>query len=66
MDAIRKLQDIADLAGIPLTELSLRWLLRRKEVTSVLIGARTVAQLEQCAAAAGQPPLPEEVLQAIG
>ena len=66
MDAIRKLQDIANQAGIPLTELSLRWLLRRKEVTSVLIGARTVAQLEQCAAAAGQPPLPEEVLQAIG
>ena len=66
MDAIRKLQDIANQAGIPLTELSLRWLLRRKEVTSVLIGARTVAQLEQCAAAAGQPPLPEEVLLAIG
>ena len=66
MDAIRKLLDIANQAGIPLTELSLRWLLRRKEVTSVLIGARTVAQLEQCAAAAGQPPLPEEVLQAIG
>ena len=66
MDAIRKIQDIANQAGIPLTELSLRWLLRRKEVTSVLIGARTVAQLEQCAAAAGQPPLPEEVLQAIG
>lgn len=66
MEAIRKLQDIADRAGIPLTELSLRWLLRRKEVTSVLIGARTVEQLEQCAAAAGQAPLPDEVLHAIG
>lgn len=59
------LQQIADQAGIPLTELALRWLLRREEITSVLIGARTVAQLEQCAAAAGQSPLPQDVLAAI-
>ncbi len=62
---VAALQQIAEQAGMPLTELALRWLLRREELTSVLIGARTVAQLEQCAAAAGQPPLPEDVLAAI-
>ncbi len=65
-ERVQQLQNIASAAGIPLTELALRWLLRREEVTSVLIGARTVAQLEQCAAAAGQAPLPQDVLEAIG
>lgn len=59
---VQQLQTIAQEAGIPLTELALRWLLRRPEVSSVLIGARTTAQLEQCAAAAGQADLPEELL----
>ena len=62
---VAALQQIAVQAGMPLTQLALRWLLRREELTSVLIGARTVAQLEQCAAAAGQPPLPQDVLEAI-
>lgn len=56
---------VAEQAGISLTDLSIRWLLRRKEVTSVLIGARTVRQLEQCAAAAGKEPLPQDVLKAL-
>lgn len=62
---VQQLHTLAGKAGIPLTQLALRWLLRRPEITSVLIGARTVSQLEQCAAAAGQPPLPNELLQAI-
>lgn len=56
---------IADEAGLPLTQLALRWLLRRPEITSVLIGARTVQQLEDCATAADQPPLPQDVLDAL-
>ncbi len=59
------LNEVAREAGLTLTELSLRWLLRRPEVTSVLIGARTVAQLEQCAEAAGQEPLDDDVLALI-
>ena len=66
MARVQQLQSIADAAGIPLTQLALRWLLRREEVTSVLIGARTVQQLEQCAKAAGQAPLPQDVLNALG
>ena len=65
MPHVRQLQNIADAAGIPLTQLALRWLLRREEITSVLIGARTVEQLEQCAAAAGQAPLPPDVLTGL-
>ena len=62
---VAQLQGIATEAGLPLTQLALRWLLQRSGVTSVLIGARTVAQLEDCAAATGQPPLSEELLQAL-
>lgn len=60
---IARLQTIANEAGMPLTQLALRWLLSRQEITSVLIGARTVQQLEQCAAAAGQEPLPQDVME---
>ncbi len=59
------LQKIAEEAGLSLTQLALRWLLRREEITSVLIGARNVEQLEQCASVSGLPPLPQEVLDAI-
>ncbi len=62
---VSKLAQIADEAGIPLTQLALRWLLRRTEITSVLIGARTVEQLDECAKATGQPALPPDVLHAI-
>ncbi len=62
---VEKLAAVAREAGIPLTQLALRWLLRRPEITSVLIGARNVAQLECCAAAAGQPALPEDLLTAV-
>lgn len=64
-DQVAALNNIAQQAGIPLTQLALRWLLRRPEVTSVLIGARTVQQLEQCARASGQEDLPLDVLKAI-
>ena len=56
---------MATEAGLPLTQLALRWLLQRNEVTSVLIGARTVAQLEECAAAADQPALSEELMNLL-
>ncbi len=62
---IAALNEIAQQAGIPLTQLALRWLLRRPEVTSVLVGARTAEQLMQCAEASGQKGLPHDVLAAI-
>lgn len=65
-ERIAHFQQIATEAGMPLTQLALRWLLQRSGVTSVLIGARTVAQLEDCAAASGQAPLSDELMQALG
>ncbi len=62
---VEKLAAIARRAGMPLTQLALRYVLRRPEITSVLIGARTVEQLSDCARAAGQPSLPDDVLQAV-
>ena len=64
-ERVARLHTVAEKAGIPLTQLALRWLLQRGEVTSVLIGARTVAQLEECAAAAGQPALDDELMNLL-
>ena len=56
-EQVARLNKIAFEAGMPLTQLALRWLLSKPQITSVLIGARTVRQLEECARAAGQPTL---------
>ncbi len=62
---VARLAAVASEAGIPLAQLALRWLLRRSEVTSVLIGARHVAQLEDCAEAVGKEPLSADLLAAL-
>ncbi len=62
---VEKLAAIAQEAGMPLTQLALRYVLRRPEITSVLIGARNVQQLETAAEAAGQAALDADTLRAI-
>ena len=62
---VQRIVDIAHRAGIPPTQLALRWLLCQPGLTSVLIGARRVSQLDECAAASAQPTLPADVLQAL-
>lgn len=59
------LQQLAKEAGMSLTHLAIRWLLRKPEVTSVLMGVRTLAQLDDCIAAIGQEPLDETLLALI-
>jgi L-glyceraldehyde 3-phosphate reductase len=49
---IRALNDIAAARGQSLAQLAVSWVLRDQRVTSALIGARTVAQLEENLAAA--------------
>ncbi len=44
---IRELKKLADARGQALAQMALAWVLRRKEVTSVLIGASSVAQIEE-------------------
>lgn len=64
-EKIRALHQIATGLGVPLHHLALRWALQQQGVTSVIIGARTVAQLDDNLAALDVPTLSEETLQAI-
>jgi L-glyceraldehyde 3-phosphate reductase len=49
--AIRSLTDVAESRGQTLAQLALAWVLRNSEVTSALIGASSVSQLEANVAA---------------
>ncbi len=61
---IEALGAIASEAGITLPELSLRWLLSKPVVSSVLLGGSKPHQLETNIAAAQAGPLPDDVLAA--
>lgn len=63
-DAVGRLSAVADGAGIPLAELSLRWLLGSPDVGALLLGGSKVAQLQQNVAAAAAGPLPADVVAA--
>jgi L-glyceraldehyde 3-phosphate reductase len=62
---IRRLNDVAQQRGQSLAQLALQWVLRDPRVTSVLIGASSVAQLEANVAALDGPPLTDAELGAI-
>ncbi|MBO0788408.1 MAG: L-glyceraldehyde 3-phosphate reductase, partial [Actinobacteria bacterium] len=62
---IRALAGIASDRGQSLAQLALSWVLRDPRVTSALIGASSVAQLEENLAALAGPPLTSEELAAI-
>ena len=62
---LRGLADIAERRGQSLAQLALSWVLRDERMTSALIGASSVAQLEENVAALAAPPLTEEELKEI-
>jgi L-glyceraldehyde 3-phosphate reductase len=62
---LRALNDIAAGRGQSLAQLALSWVLRDPRVTSALIGASSVAQLESNIAAVGAPRLTAQELAAI-
>ncbi|MCH0541050.1 L-glyceraldehyde 3-phosphate reductase [Streptomyces sp. MUM 203J] len=62
---LRGLNEIAERRGQSLAQLALNWVLRDERMTSALIGASSVAQLEQNVAALSGPPLTEEELKEI-
>jgi L-glyceraldehyde 3-phosphate reductase len=62
---VRALGEIARSRGQSLAQLALSWALRDQRVTSVLIGASSVAQLEENVAAAGHATFTERELTAI-
>ncbi|HEX7261219.1 MAG TPA: aldo/keto reductase [Luteolibacter sp.] len=62
-DKIRALGDLAAAHGMPLHHLAIQWTLRSQAVTSSIIGARTVAQLDDSLNAL-QSAMPDEGLLA--
>ncbi|MDQ1625859.1 MAG: L-glyceraldehyde 3-phosphate reductase [Actinomycetota bacterium] len=62
---VRALNDLASARGQSLAQLALSWALRDPRVTSVLIGASSVAQLEANLGALDGPPLTDDELKAI-
>jgi L-glyceraldehyde 3-phosphate reductase len=62
---VRALNDIAVSRGQTLAQLALSWALRDPRVTSVLIGASSIAQLEENLAAAGRGDFTDSELAAI-
>ncbi|NYD66510.1 aldo/keto reductase [Agromyces atrinae] len=62
---VRALNDIAASRGQSLAQLALSWVLRQPTVTSALIGASSVAQLEQNIAALDAPALDADEIAAI-
>ncbi|WP_411722514.1 aldo/keto reductase [Mycetocola sp.] len=65
LERARALDGIARDRGQTLAQLALTWVLRHPQVTSALIGASSVTQLEQNVGALEAPPLTEAELAAI-
>ncbi|MBB4983311.1 MULTISPECIES: L-glyceraldehyde 3-phosphate reductase [Streptomyces] len=67
-EVLRRLRGLADIAqrrGQTLAQLALSWVLRDERMTSALIGASSVAQLEENVAALAGAPLTDEELKEI-
>ena len=65
MEQIRKLIELAAQRGEKLADMALAWLLQKKEVTSVLIGASKTQQILDNIKAIHSAPFTEEELQKI-
>jgi L-glyceraldehyde 3-phosphate reductase len=65
VDRARALDEIAGARGQTLAQLALRWVLRDPRVTTAIIGASSVAQLEANLQALTGPDLTDEELAAV-
>jgi aryl-alcohol dehydrogenase-like predicted oxidoreductase len=61
-EQFRRLYELAEGIGIPMPELGLRFVLSDARVSTTLMGARSVAEVEANVAAVERGPLPPEVL----
>ncbi|WP_423803010.1 aldo/keto reductase [Paenibacillus pseudetheri] len=62
---VRKLNEIAAARGQKMSQLALSWVLREGKVTSALIGASKVSQIEDAVASLNAPELSAEELEQI-
>jgi L-glyceraldehyde 3-phosphate reductase len=65
LNRVRALRSIAEERGQKVSQLALAWALRDPRVTSILIGASSVAQLEENVAALGNRRFSTEELERI-
>ena len=65
INKIRKLNDMAKARGQKLSQMALMWVLRHKEVTSAVIGASKVSQIEDAVNSLDAPSLTQEELNKI-
>jgi len=63
-NAVERLREIAHSAGRSLISLALNWLLHHTVSDVVILGASSIAQLNENLAASEESPLPEEVVKA--
>lgn len=64
LDKVERLLPLAEELGVPLSVLALAWILRKKQISSVITGASRPDQLKSNAAASGLT-LPDAVLEQI-
>jgi L-glyceraldehyde 3-phosphate reductase len=62
---VRRLNEIAEKRGQKLAQLALQWVLRDRRVTSAVIGASSVEQLDTNLDALSSPPITDDELAAI-
>jgi aryl-alcohol dehydrogenase-like predicted oxidoreductase len=65
LEAAQALGEVAEHAGMPLIEMSLRFVTSHPAVTAAIIGPRTMEQLESQLSVLERPTLPGEVLDRI-
>lgn len=65
LSTIAQLNAIAQRRGQSLAQMAITWIFRHEVVTSVVIGASDVRQVEECVAATRATPLNDEELRAI-
>jgi L-glyceraldehyde 3-phosphate reductase len=65
LEAVQKLEPIAKARNQSMVQLALSWVLRRKEMTSALIGVRNLEQLKDCLGVLDNLELSPEEIAAI-
>ena len=66
LEHLRALNELAAARGQSLAQLAIAWALRDPRVTSLVLGASSVRQLEQNVAALGRPDFTDAELETIG
>ena len=65
LDRVRKLNALAEARGQKLAQMAIAWVLRHRAVTSALVGASSVTQIEECVAATENLGFTDDELHAI-